>query len=145
MCGGPYAFAKCTFFSGKKLPQKTVNGILTISTMCYIRHMCLFRSTLFPNKFTKYDFHCKHKQNMMSSRQNPPWRQLPSCAKDVRDIQNGCAHKTGPKTSFFHKDIDIAISWYWHQLYRYWHRQKCFLDDNTSNICCYFWLSKYCT
>ncbi len=42
MCGGPYTFVKCTFLSGKKLPQKTVNGILTSSTMCYIRHMCLF-------------------------------------------------------------------------------------------------------
>ncbi len=72
------------FFSSKKLPQKTVNGILTISTTCYIRHMCLFRSILFPNKSTKYDFHCKHQQNTMSSLQNPPWRQLPPCAKDVR-------------------------------------------------------------
>ncbi len=53
MCGGPYAFAKPSFFSGKNLPQKTVNGILTISTTCYIRHMCLFRSTLFRNKSTK--------------------------------------------------------------------------------------------
>ncbi len=40
MCGGPYAFAKYIFLSGKKLPQKTINGILTSSTTCYIRHMC---------------------------------------------------------------------------------------------------------
>ncbi len=32
MCRGPYTFAKYTFLSGKKLPQKTVNGILTSST-----------------------------------------------------------------------------------------------------------------
>ncbi len=32
-------FAKHTFLSGKKLPQKTVNGILTSSTTCYLRHV----------------------------------------------------------------------------------------------------------
>ncbi len=53
MCGGLDTFAKHTFLSGKKLPQKTVNGILTSSTTCYLRHMCLFQSTLFPNKSTK--------------------------------------------------------------------------------------------
>ncbi len=52
MCRGQYMCAKYTFLSGKKLPQKTVNGILTSSTTCYIHHMCLFRSTLFPNKST---------------------------------------------------------------------------------------------
>ncbi len=46
-------------------------------------------------------------------------------------IQNGSTHKTVPKTSFFQFDNDIAI-WYWHQLYRYWHRQKCLLGDITS-------------
>ncbi len=111
MCGGPYTFAKCTFLSGKKLPQKTVNGILTSSTTCYIRHMCLFRSTLFPNKFTKYDFHCKHQQNMMSSLRNQPWQQLQSCANDMRARSKMAAPiRPSRKHRFFLKDNDIAIS-----------------------------------
>ncbi len=110
MCGGPCTFAKCTFLSGKMLPQKTVNGILTSSTTCYIRHMCLFRSTLFPNKSTKYDFHCKHQQNTISSLRNPPWRQLLSCAKDVR-VRSKMAAPIRPsrKLRFF---IKITISQY---------------------------------
>ncbi len=53
MCGGRNMFAKHTFLSGNKLPRKPVNGILTSSTTCYLRYMCLFRSTLFPNMSTK--------------------------------------------------------------------------------------------
>ncbi len=49
ICGGQYSCAKYTFLTDKKLPQKAVNG----STTCFICHMCLFRSTLFPNKSTK--------------------------------------------------------------------------------------------
>ncbi len=58
LISNPYAnmlnrCAEDTFLTGKKLRQKATNGILTSSTMCYIHHMCLFRSTLFPNKSTK--------------------------------------------------------------------------------------------
>ncbi len=114
MCRGPYTFAKCTFLSGKKLPKKTVNGILTSSTTCYIRHMCLFRSTLFPNKSTKVDFHCKHQQNTMYSLRNPPWWQLPSCAKDVNARSKMAAPiRPSRKDHFF---IKITISQY-HDIY----------------------------
>ncbi len=47
MCGGPYTFVKYTFLSGKKLPQKTVNGILTSSTTCYIYVICVYFDQLY--------------------------------------------------------------------------------------------------
>ncbi len=47
MCGGPYTFVKYTFLSGKKLPQKTVNGILTSSTTCYIHVICVYFDQLY--------------------------------------------------------------------------------------------------
>ncbi len=50
MCGaGLYTFAKYTFLSCKKLPQKTVNDILTSSTTCYqfIYVICVYFDQLY--------------------------------------------------------------------------------------------------
>ncbi len=110
MCGGPYTFAKYIFLSGKKLPQKTVNGILTNianinKTRCFLSGIHLG------------DNFCRAQE---------------MCAWDPKWLHT---HKTVQKALFFQFDNDIAISWYWHQLYRYWHWQKCLLDDITSINC----------
>ncbi len=71
----------------------------------------------------------------MSSLRNPPWWQLLSCTKDVH-VRSKMAALIRPsqKHRFF---IKITISQYHDidMLYRYWHRQKCFLDDITSSMC----------
>ncbi len=46
MCAGPYAFAKCTFFSGKKLPQKLLMAFLP-SQLRAIYIICVYFDQLF--------------------------------------------------------------------------------------------------
>ncbi len=99
MCGGPYTFTKCTSFSDKKLPQKTVNGILTISTTCYIRHVSILINFI-PKQVHKVRFplqtSTKHDVFSPESTLATTSVMRKRCACES---QNGCAHKTVPKTS----------------------------------------------
>ncbi len=85
VCGGPYAFVKCTFFPARSFLKKLLMAFLPsqLRTIYVI-------GVYFDQRYSQISPQRKisianiNKTRCLPSRIHPPWRQLPSCAKDVR-------------------------------------------------------------